>query len=632
MQSQDRWTLLQAVSDESVQAPEGVRSLIRAKLQTLAEDDQRALQYASVEGEEFQSAVLAHLLGVDEVELEERLARLDTVHRLINVVAEEELPDGTLTTRYRFTHALYQDALYTEVVSQRRVRLHRQIGQRLLAHYQDQDKLIAASLAVHFERGRDFVRAVDYLIQAADNATDAYANVEAEGLYSRAANLVDRLDTLVQAKRKLVILEKRGATKLALSRFAEAVDDFTQVVDLARTINDEASEFAGLRSLTQALFFSHRLDETAERAGQALAVAERSDSAAWQADVMHLVGNKPLCYGELKDAKQSLDRAIELARSAEHRSALAHALTWRAALHYWQSDYTAADEMLVEAVQLNADLRDGFQLLAALFFQGLVRGNQGRISESLAVLNEALAMAQRNGDSFWWPRLPNCIGWIYRELQDFERAAEYDKQGLDVGREHAVLEAQANSLINLGVDYTHVGLHDHTLPAFREVEDIFERDAWFRWRYNIRLQAGFAEHWLKQGDVDKAEHFARRLRETAVDYEAWKYVALADGLLARSAIARGKLAEGVAFVETALAELRRHPCPIVTWKLESARARVEEELGHHDQAIAAVETARGIIRELASHVEDEDLRTMFLNSPAICHVTNPPDPSAAPAG
>ena len=119
---------------------------------------------------EFQSTVLADLLDVDDVEVEERLARLDKRHRLISTIAEEELPDGTLTTRYRFNHALYRDALYGDVVRQRRVRLHRQIGQRLVDHYQDQASRIAAPLAVHFERGRNFVRAVDYLVQAGDNA------------------------------------------------------------------------------------------------------------------------------------------------------------------------------------------------------------------------------------------------------------------------------------------------------------------------------------------------------------------------------------------------------------------------------------------------------------------------------
>ncbi len=625
VQSDDGWTLAHAISDEDVHAPEGVRSIIRTKLETLEEDDQRALQYASVEGDEFQSTVLAHLLDVDDVELEERLARLDRTHRLVRTVAEEELPDGTLTTRYRFSHALYRDALYDDVVSKRRVRLHRQIGQRLLDHHQDHAARIAAPLAVHFERGRDFPQAVEFLIRAGDNATHVYAYAEAEILYSRALALVDRIDTAVRTGTEATIREKRGTTRFSLCRFPGAIEYYTRLVELGRTLEDTAVEFAGLSSLTKTLFFSHRLDETAERAGQALAVAESSDSAAWQADVMNMVGLKHLCYGELGDAKQTLDQAVALARSANHRAALGFALTWRAALHYWQSEYETAQDTLAEAVQLNADLRDGFQLLASLFFQGLVWGNQGRMSESLKVLNEALAMAQRNGDSFWWPRLPNCIGWIYRELQDFDRAMAHDQQGVKVGREHGVLEAQANSLINLGIDYTHGSQHGEPLTAFREVEDIFTRDAWFRWRYNIRLQAALTEHWLKQDDLELAETFAHRLRDTATEHDAWKYVAVADNMLARIAIARGHLSEGVTCMEAALEQLRQHPCPIVTWKIESACGRTYEALGEAQKATAAFERAAAVVHDIAGDIDDETLRTTFLTSPAVQRVTAPPD-------
>ena len=186
-----------------------------------------------------------------------------------------------------------------------------------------------------------------------------------------------------------------------------------------------------------------------------------------------------------------------------------------------------------------------------------------------------------------------------------------------------MLEAQANSLINLGVDYTHVGRHGHVLPVFREVEDIFVRDAWFRWRYNIRLQAGFAEHWLKEGDLDKAETFAHRLRDTATECEAWKYVALADSVLARSAIARGNLPEGVTLMEAALAQLRQHPCPIVTWKVESAYGHAHKDLGAHDQATAAFDRATTIIREIAGRVEDEGLQATFLSSTAVRNVFAP---------
>ena len=129
------WTLGRELSEMDLEAPESVRGMIRKKIEALEEEDRRALQYASIEGEEFTSTVLAKLLGVDDLALEERLDRLDRVHRLIETLGEEELPDGALGMRYRFAHALYQNVLYGDLVSKRRILLHRQAGEQLVAHY-----------------------------------------------------------------------------------------------------------------------------------------------------------------------------------------------------------------------------------------------------------------------------------------------------------------------------------------------------------------------------------------------------------------------------------------------------------------------------------------------------------------
>src|SRR6185295_4081416 len=131
--------------------------------------ERRALQYASVEGTEFLSTVTAKLLGMDEIDLEETLARIGKTHRLIETLDEEELPDGSLTTRYRFAHALYQNFLYGDLVNKRRVLLHQQAGEQLLRHHGKRAPQIATQLARHFEQGRDFQRAVEYLIHAGDH-------------------------------------------------------------------------------------------------------------------------------------------------------------------------------------------------------------------------------------------------------------------------------------------------------------------------------------------------------------------------------------------------------------------------------------------------------------------------------
>jgi len=113
--------------------------------------------------------------------------------------------------RYRFAHALYQNVLYAELVSKRRAQLHRKAGEKLLKHYGDQSSRIAAQLAVHFERSRDFERAVTYLIEAGDNAARVYANAEAERRYSHALGLVEKLPREEQSERRLMVRQKRGA-------------------------------------------------------------------------------------------------------------------------------------------------------------------------------------------------------------------------------------------------------------------------------------------------------------------------------------------------------------------------------------------------------------------------------------
>ncbi|HEX6719886.1 MAG TPA: protein kinase, partial [Pyrinomonadaceae bacterium] len=100
-----RWSLVRPLSEMDLVAPESVRAMISKKIDALEEEERRTLQYASVEGTEFLSSVTAKLLGVDEIDLEESLARISKGHRLIETVGEEDLPDGTLATRYRFSHA-----------------------------------------------------------------------------------------------------------------------------------------------------------------------------------------------------------------------------------------------------------------------------------------------------------------------------------------------------------------------------------------------------------------------------------------------------------------------------------------------------------------------------------------------
>src|SRR5207247_11241155 len=138
--------------------------------------------------------------------------------------------------------------------------------------------------------------------------------------------LVGKLSAEEQTTKKLTIFQKSGGIKLALSRFNDAVNDFTSMLQQAQAMRDPAMESAALNAMTLSLCYSHRLTEMAERAEESLSVAERAESEWLRVETMQLIGLKDLCYGQLGEAKTMLDEVIQVARSIDHKQVLVSGL------------------------------------------------------------------------------------------------------------------------------------------------------------------------------------------------------------------------------------------------------------------------------------------------------------------
>ena len=129
--------------------PDTLRQLIERQVERLPAAEQRLLEVASVAGVEFASVDVAAglLTAVEEVETScERFARAEQWLRTAGLA---EWPDGTLSGRYSFLHALCHEVIYARVAEARRVQLHRRIAERKAVAYGERKPEIAAELAVH---------------------------------------------------------------------------------------------------------------------------------------------------------------------------------------------------------------------------------------------------------------------------------------------------------------------------------------------------------------------------------------------------------------------------------------------------------------------------------------------------
>ncbi|HEX2239510.1 MAG TPA: AAA family ATPase, partial [Gammaproteobacteria bacterium] len=189
------WTLQSAIVDLDPGVPESLRQMIERQIERYSLQEQYVLEAASIAGTEFSSTTVAAALEASVPEIEACLARLVRRGQLVRDRGVEEWPDNTLSASYTFAHALYENVLYHRQSAARRMRFHRRIGLCLERGYGLRAAEIASELALHFEQGREYAKAVHYLRQAAASAAARYANREAIDYLTRTLALPSNAST-----------------------------------------------------------------------------------------------------------------------------------------------------------------------------------------------------------------------------------------------------------------------------------------------------------------------------------------------------------------------------------------------------------------------------------------------------
>jgi len=146
--------------------------------------------------------------------------------------------------------------------------------------------------------------------------------------------------------------------------------------------------------------------------------------------------------------------------------------------------------------------------------------------------------------------------------------------------------------------------------AMENVACMLSRDAWFRWRFEIRFLHARAEQTLARTD-------AIALLEKATQYDARKYIVIARTSLSRIAMLSAELAGAAEEIKAACVMLERYPGPLRAWRTHAMLARIEMLRGNSAAGIAAYRRAASTIRYLSDHIDDKRLGSIFLGSDAI---------------
>ncbi|HEX9058183.1 MAG TPA: AAA family ATPase [Ktedonobacterales bacterium] len=652
---------------DALRVPRTVEEAVQRRAAQLSPSARQLVALAAVAGRTFTFALLQELAQQGEHEVLAQLKELIAAQLVVEVSDE----------RFAFRHALTRQAVYAGLLARERQSLHQRIAAVLELVNEPLRDAHLGDLAYHFSQAAIWDKALAYARRAGEQALDLYAPRSALEHLARAVEAAAHLPNAPLAPLHRLCgqaFEILGDFEAARASYGAALaaaqvsrDDATEwwsLIDLgslwvgrdyaqAGTFYQQASELA--QSRTDALLYAHSLNRLGNwfantgRMGEgiaahrrALALFEERGEVAGQAATLDLLG---MAYGinaELPSAMREFGRAIELLRSLGDRRGLVLCLASRLAF----GSGCMADTTVSALMSLGECLRDAHEaerharemewsagLAYVLLQTGRAEVAFGALGSGVAHVGEALRIAHEIAHQQWMAAAHYALGRIYVTLLLPVRAMPVLETGLALARKVGSAVWMGFTTADLARAYCQQGdfaraetLLSEALPlealSGRSDLTLTERELALRWA-QFELQRGYPEMAL-----EIVSHLDATLRGDAPDQPVTEVLLVQGGALMR--LRRWDEAERVLRDAERGAFLRMNPSSL--WQVHVLLARLyhaakREELARHEWT-----AARGLIEQLASTIEEADLRAGFLQTAMedLPKAVRAPQPPAVP--
>lgn len=421
------WALhLERLRDGSL--PVSMEDAHRARIGRLTAEERRCMERASVFGEVFwEEAILAlsradaladrdaaaalpaagapssllvgdgsgpHAVHVDGIwqddldarDLHDSLRRLEAME-FVTVFEEGEFPQ---TVEYVFRHAGMKALLYGELGEERRRRYHLRAAQWLENAAGTRREQYLAAIGQHYDQGGEPRKAAFAYLYAASLARNSFHNDHAIALYKKGLDLAAPEDRNARVEGH----HDLGSVYFLVGDYDAAEEQFKKMLEAAWVL-------------------CHR--------GKAGAATNR-------------IGRVHRARGDIRHARDFLERALVLFRSAEDTRGVASTLDDLGSLAGLEGDYESALARGAEALELRRSLGDKRGTAVSLHTIGTIEMLRGLLPEAEACFVEALEIRREIDDAEGVASTLNALGVLHGERAEHERALELWREAIEVAQ------------------------------------------------------------------------------------------------------------------------------------------------------------------------------------------------------
>jgi DNA-binding winged helix-turn-helix (wHTH) protein/tetratricopeptide (TPR) repeat protein len=613
------WELMTRLENVEPNVPETLQQLIEVQFEQLDAVEQNILRSASVAGERFSVWAITTALEIEHGSIEGACEKLAERHQFIKAAGIHELANGEFSAHYEFRHSLYREVLYRRLSEVSRSKLHHVLGHRLEALCIPCEPELATALAMHFEEGREYLKAVRYLIIAAENAASRFAYRDSVEILQHALELVAKLSPALRAELENQILESIGDAHFALGAMAASAEAYLAA---ALRASQAGLRTALVRALTWAMCPLGFIDPDRGIAvlDQAVKSSASISDPQLSARTQMLAAGFRLVFDNWRQEDADLcSAADEASRSLAESDSFslqqmtyAHVLVlrgrYREVLQIYDADVFRADR----AGNLIAHFIAGSGRTIALL-------RMGHLGEVLRTARAGRALAEKNGTSSLMYKFREA--WLRMLAFDFAGARQICDGISEAEAKVEPYAGQQRCIGRVAAGYMelHRGDYGRALEHFRlGAEREAAQKFFLRWAWRMTAQMELANTWLLAGNIQNARASADTYLQSALSTADPHLQALAWDLKTRVAMAENDWTGAREYVLRALAIVNEFEILIAAWQTHATAW----QLYQHDKEHKTAETSRAhaekcILKIANSFDPDELLRATFLAAAPI---------------
>ena len=619
---------------ERIQVPSTLAGVITARLDRISEESRRVAQTAAVVGRDFSLEAL-----------EQFHERQPLLNALVDLQRRELVRErGRIPRRiYSFKHALTQETVYASILMSRRRELHLKLAEWLEKSSPEQ----AAEIARNFVEAREPARALPYLVAAGEKAARSYSSAEAIKFFAQALEVAGQdCDTALVRR----AYEGLGGAYTLLGKPMEALETYGNMAEYAASRDDIPMRVSALNKtgFINAVFLGN-LEEAERVLVESEALARPSGERPGLVEMHTVYCMLRTSKGQFDDAYHRLSEAAEIGQDLNLVDAQLFGMAHLANTMNYMTRFADARQMAQRALDLareHGDRRWESDLLCQTIPTTLLMA--GEFEGARRALAQGMEIAGKIGNRARVADACLYLGMIDRLTGDLGSAIRQYRRILDDPNVYAYQKAAGLSGLSAtladispetrpqAVQYQAQALETMVLPMGDAMGTMILADAGFSWlalgdldkadesfrrglsvlsalRLLMRPQLliGSALVSLQRGDVDQAAAAlkeARAFAEERAMRPALPAIAVAEGLLLAS---RDPVA-GLRQVERAEADAHELGMRPLLWRIRASAAHLLEATGNAAEGARKRDQAVAIVRQVASTLDDEDLRGKHL--------------------